>query len=536
MTSPQTDAETEALAQVIRSAEERVRLEEQEVLAHIRNDAGTRAVARLRQVREAVTALQTTVDKEGRAWLQNTLPRAYAEGAIDALAPLGGRGFSWTHPNVAAIQKLATETHGELLHASQEAGRTSQAFAAQVREVAREIAPGTLAQGTAPQVGRELARRLEDKGLMGVVYADASRHSVAFYTEMLARTKTALAYNTAAFTEYRESDIKWVEVFDGASCGWVSHDDPDKANGTIRKLEDAEAFPISHPQCRRAFGGRPDVTNARQAQEADLSTTAAQRVDQQQAEEDRAAALARRAANRSSARRRGNVEAQHLTPSRGASAPALPPAPAPPPPPAPEAPVPTIRDFTDEQLEAAMGLATEEELDVIVAELDRREAEALRLAQRREKAAARKLAEEDRKATALDEAILAGDDPEHAVERIYGKTVEKQRQERAIVQMRGQGYDGAGFHELSAKAFRDEADRQYFAAEEATRGNVINAAGQRAGVDPRSLFTGPESRARKYASEEVLQWWQDHGRLTLDNFRAGLIGGKMDEATGGYWL
>ena len=49
------------------------------------------------------------------------------------------------------------------------------------------------------------------------------------------------------------------QVFDGFDCGWTTHTDPDKANGTVRTIEAAAEAPISHPRCRRAFGPRPDV-------------------------------------------------------------------------------------------------------------------------------------------------------------------------------------------------------------------------------------------------------------------------------------
>lgn len=35
------------------------------------------------------------------------------------------------------------------------------------------------------------------------------------------------------------------------NCGWTSHDDPDLADGSTRTLEEAEAYPIAHPGCRR---------------------------------------------------------------------------------------------------------------------------------------------------------------------------------------------------------------------------------------------------------------------------------------------
>jgi len=34
------------------------------------------------------------------------------------------------------------------------------------------------------------------------------------------------------------------------------------------------------------------------------------------------------------------------------------------------------------------------------------------------------------------------------------------------------------------------------------------------GIDERSLFTGPESRVRKYASPELIEWFASHPRPT----------------------
>lgn len=68
---------------------------------------------------------------------------------------------------------------------------------------------------------------------------------------------------------------------------------------------------------------------------------------------------------------------------------------------------------------------------------------------------------------------------------------------------------------VSRKLERAEAVEQaWAAAEEATKGNMLNRAGQAAGISDRSLFTGPESRARRYASEELLEHWRTHPRPT----------------------
>jgi hypothetical protein len=63
-------------------------------------------------------------------------------------------------------------------------------------------------------------------------------------------------------------------------------------------------------------------------------------------------------------------------------------------------------------------------------------------------------------------------------------------------------------------AHAEEVDRAWLEAEAATKGNMLNKAGKAADIDERSLFTGPESRARRYASEELLNHWQAHHRPT----------------------
>jgi hypothetical protein len=71
---------------------------------------------------------------------------------------------------------------------------------------------------------------------------------------------------------------------------------------------------------------------------------------------------------------------------------------------------------------------------------------------------------------------------------------------------------------------RDEVYRQWLQAEAATRGVMLNKAGQRAGIDERSLFTGPESRVVKYASPELFEWFEEHGRPT----RAAFLGSARE--------
>jgi hypothetical protein len=60
----------------------------------------------------------------------------------------------------------------------------------------------------------------------------------------------------------------------------------------------------------------------------------------------------------------------------------------------------------------------------------------------------------------------------------------------------------------------EHVEREWLAAEAATRGNMVNARGRSIGISERSLFTGSENRALRYASRELINYWQEHPRPT----------------------
>ena len=77
--------------------------------------------------------------------------------------------------------------------------------------------------------------------------------------------------------------------------------------------------------------------------------------------------------------------------------------------------------------------------------------------------------------------------------------------------------------------FRAHLENEWARAEEQTRGNMLNKAGRAADVDPRTLFTGSERRAAKYASEELRRYWDEHPRGS----RAEFLGGAAGQARAG---
>lgn len=71
-------------------------------------------------------------------------------------------------------------------------------------------------------------------------------------------------------------------------------------------------------------------------------------------------------------------------------------------------------------------------------------------------------------------------------------------------------------------AVRDEWEMyqhaDYLAADAECRGNLLSKAGLAADVSEYSLWTGREDVARKYASEELNEYWDKHPRFTIGEF------------------
>ncbi|GAA4059770.1 phage minor capsid protein [Actinomadura miaoliensis] len=193
-----------------------------------------------------------------------------------------------------------------------------------------------------------------------------------------------------------------------------------------------------------------------------------------------------------------------------------------PPPPARPDPATMSNEELDAALMEAMSAADFDGawIDRLSAEVDRREAEARAREQARERERERRERREAELADRMAQLIDEGWPEEEAVEEVYGISVAQQRRDRAIADLRAQGYTGDRFEDLARQAYRDYVHAQWLAAEEATNGYLVTREGTARGIDPRSLFTGPEARARRWASDELKAWWDQNGRMTFDEFKA----------------
>lgn len=234
----------------------------------------TRRRALTARLRGEVTAALDNADDQLRSWLVDRFPTVYLLGADTTAASLGFTVDPFALVHQSAIQRIVDDLFDDLLKATRFVRRDVKKF---IGESAKLVAEAKLRDGeTAIQAGRRLAAIIDEHGIKGITYADGSRHGIDEYSEMLLRTKTAVAYNEGTFNAASEAGIVFYEVFDGHGCGWSNHNDPDIANGQIVTEAEARANPISHPRCQRSFGARPDLTS----RQGERSTTAAQRSDQ----------------------------------------------------------------------------------------------------------------------------------------------------------------------------------------------------------------------------------------------------------------
>lgn len=232
-----------------------------ELAEAMRDDRDWRRRRRLRQLIAQHADMVQALTEATRGWLTATLPQIHALGAAAALPT--GVAFRWTQTHVDAVTSLALRTWDDVaanLQALDASGRRG------LRRLARGAGREVIVEGrTAAQSGRRFAQWAARQGIGSVTYADGSIRTIGDYADTVVRTVSAQSYNDGTLTQVADDGIEWVEIFDGPACGWTSHADPDKANGTIRTLAEANEYPLSHPRCARSFGPRPDITNAEQA-------------------------------------------------------------------------------------------------------------------------------------------------------------------------------------------------------------------------------------------------------------------------------
>jgi hypothetical protein len=246
----QVDPYVSPLAQTYGDAWTRVQALQQNLIDDPRHAAQRQ---RLLEMQRSIAAEMEALDEPTRLWLQTAFPQVYASGAASG----GFAEQTWSQIHQQAVQDLAQRLYKDLLTATSHVTDSAKRL---VREIGHDQALQLTIQGqTAKQAGAAMAAKIEKSGIHAMRYADGSKHGLTEYSQMAMRTMSGNAYNVGSLRAGADSGITLWECFDGPNCGWEEHGSPTTANGMIVTLDEAMAYPLSHPNCRRSFGGRPDL-------------------------------------------------------------------------------------------------------------------------------------------------------------------------------------------------------------------------------------------------------------------------------------
>lgn len=102
-----------------------------------------------------------------------------------------------------------------------------------------------------------------------------------------------------------------------------------------------------------------------------------------------------------------------------------------------------------------------------------------------------------------------------------------------IARLRSEGYAGAGFDVLVTAYHRDLAEDEYLRAERDCRGQLVRSEFQLDYSARKFWFCSPRE-LRKYASEDLLRWFDQYGRLTRSQLRDNLMGRRHYAGSGYY--
>ncbi|MGD6762053.1 phage minor capsid protein [Streptomyces sp. BH097] len=190
-----------------------------------------------------------------------------------------------------------------------------------------------------------------------------------------------------------------------------------------------------------------------------------------------------------------------------------------------------LANVAEDELGWAMQYADADELTRIAAELDRRDAIELPPPAATGDAVEDLLADRDALAEAMHPAPdpegwgALADDAKFADELAAAITADAARgvtEETARVVTRAE----------ARKMYDEYLYRQYLAAEDATNGYLLNAKARADGINPATLFSGPARIAYARASDELKEWWAQHGRLTQAEFIEKATGREQRWAAG----
>ncbi|AYR01609.1 MuF-like minor capsid protein [Mycobacterium phage Scarlett] len=193
-------------------------------------------------------------------------------------------------------------------------------------------------------------------------------------------------------------------------------------------------------------------------------------------------------------------------------------------------------DMVEAELNAAVEVGDEARIDKLVDEMDRIEAREAAAAEKAAAKAAAAQANRDAKAAAAEAAKNAkwdrmgelmeqGYNEDEAEAEAFGESVDTVRRRNFMRDMEREGNGGKTFTKAVTNKYCELANEQYAAAEDATNGVMVKAK-YRDTLDPARLWSMSDRDARKYMSEEMAAWFDEHGRITFMAFKQSVLDGR----------
>lgn len=269
------DAQVETVANAYREGWERI---QEELAQVVQNPTQFRRERRLREVSARVERELARLNDGALPRASETVRFAGAVGHGTGSTAAGAVSVGWDLMDTASVDRVANGLYWDLLGATENVDRTTKRF---LRAVNRDTQLDRLITGrTADQAARRMAQISQENGVYAVRYANGARHGLAEYASMAVRTVSGEVYNDTFLNGAATEGVEWFECFDGPDCGLESHNEGDVADGLIVDARTAHTYLLSHPNCRRSWGARPDVQSQDQALRTGRSTDLATRDDQ----------------------------------------------------------------------------------------------------------------------------------------------------------------------------------------------------------------------------------------------------------------
>jgi hypothetical protein len=189
----------------------------------------------------------------------------------------------------------------------------------------------------------------------------------------------------------------------------------------------------------------------------------------------------------------------------------------------------------DDELAWCMQYARTDEILRIAAEMDRRDAVNLPQPADTGNAVTDLLADRNALAVALDPAPNPDGWGRYAEDDTWGAPADEHQDQSDTAPPPGEEEheEGPRITRAQARELYDEyVYRQYLRAEDDCRGYLLNKKYETQAVSPESLFRGPARIAHARASDELKEWWAQHGRLTQAEFIEQATGQRQRWAEG----